>query len=140
MNKKLEDLNELWDRFNYSINTQEEMTEKDFKKYQKMMAETFALIKEEWKNDKVSKDLCLFFTTFAQFPDKGYDNEGNCLYGEFYEIASQFHNIFITNMFNNEQFNYDDDGNLILVGYEDNEIKINPETFELPDIDEIYGL
>lgn len=133
-------LNDKWEGFIEYVDDNEDMDSKGLKKYKDLMVETFKVLKEEWEHDTISKELCLFFATFGKFGVKGWDNEGNCLYDECYEIASLFHEFFITTTFKNKGFKFNDKGKLIVEGYDGSIFYINPDIFDFPtDLDELYG-
>ena len=132
-------LNEKWDNFIDYVDENEDMDSKDLKKYKQLMVETFKIIKKEWEQEKVSKELCLFFATFGRFGKQGWDNDGNCLCDGYYEATSIFHSFFIENMIKNNGFKFDKEGKIIIE--DDVTFYIDSEKFDFPtDVDELLGL
>ena len=87
----------------------------------------------------VRKDIALLFLTLDSFVQQS-DDDGNVLGTEEYEQITTFHEVFFTNMFRTDCFNFDQQGNLLLETYEEKILVIDPKTFELPSVDALYGI
>ena len=139
MRKKIEELNTRWDDFIYKCSLNTELDERDVAAYSSLMTDTFRILREEWNSETVNRDIALLFATIGSFvPAKDVDY--NILGSEEYERITTFNTVFITNLFRKETFVYDKRGRLMLDTYNDRKISINPETFEMPPINVIYGL
>ena len=140
MRKEVEELNNAFDRFIERVNEDAYgFDTKRRKEYQNLMVRAFALLQRDWNGDMVPKDVSLFLTTLGQFVGRD-DGEGNTLGSEEYERVATFHYLFITSLFANECIRLDKGGLLSIESFDNVVLKIDPRTFELPTLDEIYGI
>ena len=76
--------------------------------------------------------------TLNSLSDYGYDYDGNFIGDEYCEIVVAFNNIFVANLFEHDEI--ETEGNYLILDTKNNPIlRINTSTFELPDLDTIYG-
>ncbi len=140
MRKEIEELNNASDEFINQTNNEhygdEEFWEKQVKEYQGLMVKIFSILKEEWKEDRVKKDIALLMMTIGELIAE-MDDDGNVLGNEEYERVTSFHSLFIQSMFRYDYFRFDD-GKLLIDTFSESVLHINPDTFELPSLDELY--
>ena len=143
MRPEIKNLNDRWDeyisRFEYDEDARYELSEEDVRTYSALWADTFIILRKEWKEEMVRKDLALLLATIGSFIEI-MDSDGNAYGSEDYERVTNFTMIFITNMVRYDYFRFDPQGNLLLDTFDDKILKINPETFELPSFRGILGL
>ena len=142
MRPEIENLNGRWDdyisRFEFDEDARGELSEEDVRAYSALWVDTFRILRKEWKEEMIHKDLALLLATIGSFIEI-MDSDGNAYGSEDYERVTNFTMIFITDMFRYDNFRFDSQGNLLLDNYEDKVLKINPETFELPSLDAMLG-
>lgn len=139
MRKEIELLNDAFDDFIASSgNNTYEFGEKEVKEYQKLMVELFSVLKDEWKENNVKKDIALLMATVGSFVGR-MDDDGNVLGNQDYDRVTTFHMLFITNMFRYDYFRFDDDGKLLIDSYE-SVLHIDTKSFKVPSLDKLYNL
>ena len=141
MRKEIEELNNSWDDFISKCDFNTNLTEEDLKAYSSLWVDTFKVLREEWDEEKVNKDLMLLFATIGSFVPKTIE-AGEVLGNEIYERVTKFNEIMIVNLFRledlQEGFSYDEQGKLILETYDDAVFSVDPERFEIPSLKVLY--
>lgn len=130
MREEIKKLKDEWKKFNYDLSDKGyyDCNEEDVQQYQSLMVRTFKILKDEWKQDTVNKDLALLLTNMAHLTVFA-DDDGNVQGSEEYEQIADFNDRFINSLA--DDFKYDEDGKLLISDY-----VIDTETFELPSIDD----
>ena len=140
MRPEIEELNNRWDDFICKCQMRSyEVNEQDVTTYSSLMAATFKILKKEWKDKMVHKDIALLFATIGSLSTR-QEEDGNVLGSEEYERLTLFNGVFITNLFRSAYFNFDERGKLLLESYNVTVLRIDPDTFVIPSADEIYGI
>ena len=140
MRPEIEKLNDRWDDFVDKCQTEPyDVGKKDVKAYSTLMVDTFKILKQEWKEEMVHKDIALLFATIGSLLTR-QDEDGNVLGSNEYERITVFNGVFICDLCGPDYFSFDERGKLLLEGYNDTVLRIDPDTFEGPSTDEIYGL
>ena len=111
--------------------------EEDVQRYQGLMVRTFNILKDEWKQDTVNKDIAILMMEVAQFKvflDSSWNVQGD----EEYERIAGFNGLFIDSL--SKDFRYNEDGNLLFKNpYDEGDFAINTETFDIPLIDDLFS-
>ena len=112
---------------------------KDTKKFSSLMVETFNALKEEYANEKISKECVTCIAKMWAFGAGAWgDSDGNCAYGPTFEIASWIHYGFKLKLDDDNPFELDSEGMLTLEAI--NDYRIDPTKFEVPnDYDEFMN-
>ncbi len=140
MRKEIEELIGKWDHFRdvRVASNSYELDENDVNTYKSLMSESFRLLKAEWAEEKINKDIALLFATIGFFSAKTTDDDGNVLGNDEYDRITTLNMFFVNELFHNNNFRFDEEGQLLLQGFED-DIRIETTTFEIPSLDELYA-
>ena len=98
------------------------------------MVESFLFL-NEWKNEKVDKDVALLFATIGFFSSNTADEYGNPRGNEDFERITTFNMLLINELFVNDCFDIDEEG---VLSIDFGRIKVDTSSFEVPEIDELY--
>ena len=133
MREEIKKLKDDWKKFNCHLSDKGyyDCDEKDVQQYQSLMVRTFKILKDEWKQDTVNKDLAILMMEVARLTEFD-DYDGNVQGSEEYEQIAYFNDRFVDCL--SEGFKYDEDGKLLISDY-----AIDTETFEIPLIDDLFS-
>lgn len=140
MREEIKKLKDDWSKFNIGLSDKGyyDCDEKDVQQYQSLMVRTFKILKDEWKQDTVNKDLALLMMEVARLTVFA-DYDGNVQGSEEYERIALFNDLFVDSL--SEDFRYNEDGKLLFknpMGVGD--FAVDTETFKIPSFDDLFEL
>ena len=114
-----------------------DMDVEDTAEYQKLMVKTFPILYKAWTDPSgmVSREIATLLCTFRRVFESCYDDEGNFLCNEVFEVAAAFHLDFIHAFIFQDvflSFELTDDG-IIRIESDDMQWEVDSKTFDLPD-------
>ena len=127
-------LGKLWEELDTKVCNDCDL--EDPKEFSALMVRTFNALKEEYANEKISKECVTCIAKMWVFGAGAWgDSDGNCAYGPTFEIASWIHYGFKSKLDDDNPFELDSEGMLTLKAI--NNYRIDPTKFEVPnDYDE----
>ena len=137
--KKVKELTRKWNRFNEKIFREEyyDFSVNNYNHYRELMIESFEIIRNEWNNEKISKELCFLLMSITQFSERScFDDDGNCSKEDLYSlIIGCFHNYFV-NLFDKKKLPLKGDLLKCGIDWDDDEpIIVNVKDFDFLDFD-----
>ena len=100
MRKEIQELIGKWDHFrDVRVATNSyALDENDVNTYKSLMSESFRLLKAEWVEEKINKDIALLFATIGFFSAKTADDDGNVLGNEEYDRITTLNMFFVNEL------------------------------------------